>query len=626
MESDLKDAPARRNLHFFKSFVEFPANQCRQAIHRRFERQAALCANDPAVRLLAGDVTYAELNAAANQAARFLLATVETDLRPIALLISQSYDSVLWTLAVLKAGLCYAPLDYRLPEPALRAMITDLGPAALVSGHDQLDVSRKIAANRIPVIPVDADRDHWPRENLDRSVSAGDIASIFYTSGSTGNPKGVADFHANILHNTLRYTNTLKFSREDTLSMVQNPSFSGTASSLFGALLNGAAIAPFDLQTEGLEMLSQWLQRARVTVFHGVPSIFRRLRDPVTRFRDIRLVRLEGDRATTLDIHHYRANFHDQCTLVNGLGATECGLVRQYFIDKDSSFDTSDPIPVGYPVPDMGVRVVDNEGRSVPSSSTGEIVIESEFLSAGYWRDPKTTAARFETFDRGLRRYRSGDLGQIAQDGCLTHLGRVDHRIRIAGEFVDTADIENCLLEIAGIAQVIVRDMVDQEGDRRLCAYLVADGSADLTVNALRGALTAQLPRHLVPTSFVFLHALPLTMDLKVDYQRLPKPGGKRPHLDNDYVAPQTLLERSIERIWSEVFNVDSIGVTDSFFDLGGDSLHAMQVVSRLREKQDLTVELASLFEHSTIRKLADLLEGGQSVKSAASNDTSKAK
>ncbi|MDH3442913.1 MAG: AMP-binding protein, partial [Deltaproteobacteria bacterium] len=391
MELILKDSAARKNLRSPEAFVEFPVTECHQPIHHRFERQAILWADAPAVRLLSGDVTYGELNAAANQAARMLLAEVGADSRPIALMMDQSYESVLWALAILKSGLCYAPLDPRLPEPVLGAMVENLRPGALIAGNRHRDASRKIAASSFPVISVDASRDRFPCENLHRTVTADGVAYIFYTSGSTGVPKGVADCHRNVLHNIRRYTNSLKFARGDILSLVQIPSFSGTVSSLFGALLNGAAIAPFDLQGDGLKTLSEWLRRARITVFHSVPSIFRKLSDPVARFPLIRLIRLEGDRASALDIQHFRTNFQDHCTLVNGLGATECGLVRQFFFGKHSNLDGADSMPVGYPVPDMVVRIVDDRGVALPSGATGEILVESRFLATGYWRDPSRT-------------------------------------------------------------------------------------------------------------------------------------------------------------------------------------------------------------------------------------------
>ncbi len=614
----MRDAAARSGLRAPDAFVEFDATRCDQAIHCSFEQQVLRQPRATAVRLPTGDIDYGDLNAAANRAARALLAGLCNASKPVATMLDQGYESVLWTLAILKAGLCYAPLDQRLPEPALRAMIDNLEPGALVAGAGYEAACRNLAAGRFPVIGADLGRDRSGDRrlsaNLERSVAADAIAYVFFTSGSTGAAKGVADCHRNVQHNILRYTNRLRFAPGDTLSLVQNPSFSGTVSSLFGALLNGAAIAPFDLQGEGLQTISHWLKKAQVTVFHGVPSIFRQLSDPVDRFPGVRLVRLEGDRSSTRDISHFRAHFQDDCTLVNGLGATECGLVRQFFIDQRSSPAVPEPVPVGYPVPDVAVRIVDAQGRALPPGSTGEIAVESKFLATGYWRNPTLTAQRFSEPGGGVRRYRTGDLGRTDPDGCLTHLGRLDHRIRIAGEFVDPSEIETVLAGVPGVAQGVVRDFVDRSGERRLCAYVVLVADADLTVDRLRMALSERLARHIVPTAFVFMDALPLTKDLKGDPARLPQPGRQRPPLPNDFVPPRSATERQMARIWSEVLEIDPVGATDSFFDLGGDSLRATQVASRLRDRHGIAIAVAGLFERRTIRALADALDAQPSA------------
>ena len=537
-------------------------------------------------------MSYGQLNAAANRAARALVARPGAAARPVALLLPQGAASVVWTLAILKAGRCYAPLDQRLPAAVLRAMVDDLDPAALLVTGRHGDLGRTVAGHGCAVVEVAPDLrvdDPLPADNLDCPVSPDDVACVFYTSGSTGRPKGVADSHRNVLHNVFRYTNTLRFASDDRLSLVQNPSFSGTVSTLFGALLNGASVVPFDLEGDGLPSLSEAVRRAHVTIFHAVPSIFRELSDPSGRFPDIRLVRLEGDRVLARDIDYFQSHFRDDCTLVNGLGATECGLVRQFFVDHHTTADPAEAVPVGYPVPDVTVAIVDGEGRQQAAESPGEIVVESRFLALGYWRNPELTAQRFEPRADGIRRYRTGDLGRLGADGCLVHLGRLDHRIRIAGEFVDSGEIERLLQSVAGIAHAVVHDYVDETLEPRLCAYLVRDtrggtqpGVSMVTAEHLRETLSARVGRPAIPTRFMFLDALPLTKDLKIDRQQLPTPARARPELPNDCVAPATALEAHMAQVWSEVLEIDQVGVTDNLFALGGDSLHAARIVSRL--------------------------------------------
>lgn len=608
----MKDARARRQLRSFPSFVPLEPGDCNQAIHRRFEGQVTRRPDAIAIRQPGRDVSYAQLNVAANRRARRLIASWQSEAtgRPVALLLRQGYDSIVSTLAILKAGCCYAPLDQRLPPEILRGMIDDLQPAAVLVDDERHELGRSIAAGAFPVIDVTGTGDErCAAENLDRPIAADAIACIFCTSGSTGRPKSIADSHRNVLHNVCRYTNTLRFAPDDRLSLVQNPSFSGTVSTLFGALVNGAAVVPFDLQGDGLSTLSDGVRRAGVTIVHAVPSIFRELSDASTRFGEIRLIRLEGDRATERDLRHFRSNFQAHCTLVNGLGATECGIVRQFFVDHETAAGDGEAIPVGYPVPDVKVNVVDDEGRERPAGTPGEIVIESRFLATGYWRNPSLTAQRFETVGDGQRRYRTGDLGRMDDDGCLTHLGRIDHRVRIAGEFIDTADIERVLHTVPGVAHAVVHEYVDRTSEQRLCAAIVRDAGSHVTSEQLRAALSERVAQSAMPAAFMFLDALPLTRDLKVDRGNLPVPRGERPEMSNDYVAPETRLEEQLAQVWSEVLDIDAVGVTDSLFLLGGDSLRAAKIVNRLQATWGDRVRVTTLFEFPTVRSLARALD-----------------
>ena len=341
-----------------------------------------------------------------------------------------------------------------------------------------------------------------------------------------------------------------------------------------------------------------------------MPSIFRQLSDPIDRFPDVRLIRLEGDRVSLVDVKHFQANFGDDCTLVNGLGATECGLVRQFFINQQTHLDATEPIPIGYPVRDMVVRIIDADGREQPPPCIGEILVESRFLAMGYWDNPTLTEERFVEGQEGLRRYRTGDLGGMSSDGCLSHLGRVDHRIRIRGEFIDTVEMEKRLINLPGVSQVIVRDVVDHYGEARICAYVVTEPASGLDATDLGDELSRALGARPAPYSVVVLDALPLTKDLKIDLERLPLAGRQRPRLRNDYVAPQTALEKLIASIWSDVLRIDALGVTDSFFDLGGDSLHAVRIVNQLRADAGIEVSMSRLFEFRTIQQLARSLQG----------------
>ena len=606
----MHDVRVYQKYRYPASFVEFPKKAIEQSITQRFEQQVRQRPDNCAVKFRDRLVTYDELNQTSNRLARTLPGLNEGQPMPVALLIEQGITLIVSILAVLKAGLSYAPLDRRQPKALLKKTLEDLQPCAIFADGRSLDIAKELAHGSCPVMNAETVESNLSGDNLDLPVSPDAAAYVFYTSGSTGEPKGVIDRHRNVLHNVMRYTNSLGFSPEDRMSLVQHSSFSGTVSTLFGALLNGAAVFPFDLDQDGLAAIATWAQRERITIFHSVPSIFRQLATAWEPYPELRLIRLEGDKATTRDIETFQKTFAEGCLLVNGLGATECGLVRQYFIDKCIKL-TGKVVPVGSPVEDMTVRVVDESGNDVPAGNIGEIVVRSPYLALGYWRKPELTAAKFEQDGSGACTYRTGDLGAMSQDGCLEHLGRKDFQTKISGNNVDMADVEHVILEAESVAEALVQTYTDRAGEQHLVAYLVPQTGAEPMVSDVREYLETQLPTHMIPTAYVFLEQLPLTRDGKVDRRGLPVPTG-RPFLRTQYVAPETPMEWFLAGLWAEVLESElkHIGVLDSFFDLGGESIRATQVVARLARCLGVAINVSVLFEHRTIRSLIRYLDG----------------
>lgn len=601
----------RQQYRYPISFVEFPKKAIEQSITQRFEQQVRQWPERAAVKIQDRWVTYDELNQTANRLARVLPRSNPGQLMPVAILVDQGIALIVAILAVLKAGLVYAPVDRRQPEELLAKILVDLHPCAILADGRNLATAEGLAHGSYQVINAEAVKSNLCGDNLELPISPDAAAYVFYTSGSTGEPKGVIDSHRNVLHNVMRYTNSLGFSPEDRMSLVQHSSFSGTVSTLFGALLNGATVFPFDLDRDGLATIAAWAHRERITIFHSVPSIFRQFAETNESYSELRLIRLEGDTATTRDIETLQGTFAEGCILVNGLGATECGLLRQFFIDKDTRLDGT-VVPVGYPVEDMVVQIVDESGNEAPAGNTGEIVVRSHYLALGYWQKPELTAAKFEQERSGVRTYRTGDLGAMGQDGCLEHLGRRDFRTKIGGNNVDMADVEHEILEFEAVEDALVHTYIDRAGEQHLVAYLVLKDGIEPMVSDVREYLVTRLPSHMIPTAYVFLEQLPLTSDGKVDRHGLPAPIGAPLFLRTQYVAPETAMESFLAGIWAEVLESElkHIGVLDSFFDLGGESLRATKVVVRLRQHLGIEIKVSVLFEHRTIRSLIAYLEG----------------
>jgi acyl carrier protein len=271
-------------------------------------------------------------------------------------------------------------------------------------------------------------------------------------------------------------------------------------------------------------------------------------------------------------------------------------------------------VPVGYAVKDTEVLLLDDDGNQAGVNEVGEIAVRSRYLSPGYWRKPDLTQAAFSSNTNGgdLRVYRTGDLGRMMSDGCLVHLGRKDFQVKIRGHRIELAEIEMALFSLGAIKETVVVAREDRPGDKRLVAYLVARSNPAPTVSAVRRALVEKLPDHMIPSAFVFLDALPQTTTGKVDRKALPPPSRKRPELETALVLPRTPVESALANIWSGVLGLDQVGADDNFLDLGGNSLAAIQVISRVIATFGVDLPLRSLFESSTLGEMGERIEAAR--------------
>ena len=589
-------------------FAPFPRAELEQSLPRRFERQAALHPGRPAVGVDGEVVTYAELAGRARAAARAVWERSRGGPSTVAILCAQGAPLVAAILGALGAGRTYVPLDRSQPAERLEPLLDDAGAALILTDAATAALAWALGGNRRDVVDVETlATDDAP---LERPAASDPFAPayVYYTSGSTGRPKGVVDAHRNVLHNVMRYTNSLRIAPGDRLTLLQASHLSGAVSSLFGALLNGASVHPFDVAAHSAGELAEYVARERITIYHSVPSIFRSFLAGDRRFPDVRVVRLEGDRASRLDVELLRRHFSDRCVLVNGLGATETGLIRQHFVELDTPVDDG-LLPVGGPVEDMEVLLLDEEGRPAAPGTVGEIAVRSEFLATGYWRAPERTARAFLPDPAGgpRRTYRSGDLGRLRPDGCLELLGRRDLRAKIRGQSVEVADVEGALLGLPSVGEAAVAVQARPDGEARLVAW-VAPREPQATASALRRQLAERLPSPMVPTRFVLLDALPLQPGGKLDRRALPPPGPDRPQLESSYAPPATSLESLLAHVWEEVLDVRPVGVRDAFLDLGGDSLSAVRMIERVEAALGRTVSLAHLLSAATVEELARAL------------------
>jgi amino acid adenylation domain-containing protein len=590
-----------------EGFELFPREALDGSIPERFARMVEAAPNRLAILAPDRNLTYAELDAASDAVAAVLIERGGACSDPVVVLAEQSASLAIAIMGTLKAGRCYLPLDPVFPKRRLARTIERSGASIILSMSRTRELATRLAETA-GLLVVEVDALGATAGGLCKRPKPDDLAYIYYTSGSTGEPKGVYDTHRNVLHNVLRYTNTLGFGPADRLTLLQRPAFSGAVSNLFGAILNGATACIFDLLQEGPEGLRRWLAAERITVYHSVPSIFRQVAADGASYEAMRVVRLEGDRASRADLELFDRYFPRHTRLVNGLGATECGLVRQFVFRPGDPIPSS--VPIGDPVEDMEIVVVGPDGRTLSVDQVGEIVVRSRFLAQGYWRNPELTDQRFVYGADGVRSYRTGDQGSLDARGCLHHLGRVDFQPRFRGQLVEVEAIERALVGSTLARHVVVRVCLRPDGTERLVAYVVSSEGTRPTLTQLRTAVELNVPSASVPTDFFLLDELPTGENGKVDHSALPIPGGKRSEFGLVFpTPPRSPLESVLASIWARVLRIDRVGVFDKFRDLGGDSLMAVEMLCDVDNQLGVALPPSVLLQVSTIEELAMAIE-----------------
>ncbi|SCL25323.1 non-ribosomal peptide synthetase [Micromonospora inyonensis] len=523
----------------------------------------------------------------------------------VGLCVDRSVDLVVALLAVLKSGAAYLPLDVRYPRDRLGYMLDDAGTHAVVA-----DKAGRAALPEGPWPVVDVAHNAPLARPLEVTVSVQDRAYVLYTSGTTGRPKAVEVTHGNVSRLLSSTQHWFGFRDTDVWTMFHSHSFDFSVWEMWGALAYGGrlVVVPY-LVARSPGDFHELVRAEGVTVLNQTPSAFRQFEaadaDSGARLA-LRLVVFGGEAVDLGSVGRWFDRRGDESPrLVNMYGITETTVHVTYrpLRRRDVASTGS---PLGVPIPDLSVYLLDRFGGLLPDGVPGEFYVGGGGVAKGYLGHPELTAERFvaDPFSDvdGARLYRTGDVGRRRADGELEYLGRNDDQVKIRGFRIEIGEIDNVLSRIAGVraaATTVRRD----GGAPRLVAYVVGPG---LTVGTLRTEAAKVLPEHMIPAVFVFLDALPTTPNGKVDHQRLPAPQATRPDLAGQYEAPRDGVERIIAEAWAEVLEVDRVGVHDSFFDLGGDSIRTLQAIGTVK-KRGLEIMLPDLFRTPTVAELAPL-------------------
>jgi amino acid adenylation domain-containing protein len=602
-------------------FIKFKKEEIEQSIPDRFEQIARSHAHKVAVKTRQHALTYSEANQTANRVARAILAQRGSEEEPIALLLENDVHVFAAILGVLKAGKIYVPLEPAYPQARNSFMLQDSQARLIVTNNKNLALAEELSSSALPVINIDELGSSFSSDNLDLSVSPDATAYILYTSGSSGQPKGVMQNHRNVLQQAMIHTNSLHISDQDRQTLMQSCSFTRSIKEMYGALLNGATLFPYAWD-EGLAGVQDWLLQEEITIYGSVVTTFRTLVDTLAgeeQFPNLRLIYLGGGHLYRRDVEKFQELFAPHCLLVHGMGSTEAGTVIRSFIDMQTKI-TDSVVPVDQILEDMEVLILDDSGKPLGPEHTGEIAVRSPYLALGYWRRPELTKAAFRPDPEGseTRIYLTGDLGRIRRDGSLEIVGRKDSQVKVRGFRVELGAVESALQDLESVKETAVIAQPTVGEDNRLIAYLTPAVQPPPTADALRNALGEKLPDHMVPSTFVVMAEMPRTPTGKIDRRSLPAPGYARPALASEYVAPDTDRQRTLAEIWSQVLGVNQVGVHDSFFDLGGNSLLAMRLFSQIEEEFGISCSITSFLATPTIEQLDHIIEEESSAPGVA--------
>ncbi len=598
------------------AFTPFPAPDIEQAISQRFEQQVERYPLRLAIKTRRRSLTYDTLNRHANRVARSILAERPDRQQPVALLMEKDIGYFAAILGVLKAGDIYVPLAPTYPQARNALLIEDSGAAIILTDDANLNSARQLAATSSAiVINYDQLEPGLDDTNPAVAIAPTDYAYILYTSGTTGRPKGVVESHRNLLHNMLNYTNDHFLSCEDRLICLGSCAFSNILKDIFGAFLNGASLFPVDIQSDGLAGLGDWVRDQGITVYNSVPTVFRHFLSTLPAnavLSSVRFVRLGGEPVIRKDLDLLRRHFPANCVLVNGYGATETGTATMCVLDRDTEV-TGSVVPIGRAARGMEVvLLLDDDGTPVADGDIGQIAVRSEYLACGYWKRPDLTAAAFRPDPDGSskRMYMTGDLARRLPDGRLVSAGRKDSQVKVRGHRIELGEIEGKLLEFPSVKEAVVTARAELRRDNQLVAYVVPHAGTEVNtlVEQLRRHLKEHLPPYAVPSALVVLAALPLSPNGKLDPKALPAPAAQGT-ARTQAVPPRNEVQKRLVQIWQDVLEMPAIGISENFFDAGGDSLAAAHLFIRIEEVFGKVLPLDTLFRSGTIEQLAAIIE-----------------
>jgi amino acid adenylation domain-containing protein len=588
--------------------AEYPA----LCAHQLFEQQVEQYPDAVAVVFNEQRLSYSELNQRANQIAHYLQGLGVGPDRLVGVCLQRSPDMVAALLGVWKAGGAYVPLDPTYPQERLSFMVSDAAVQVLLTDKR---CERLFSPAHSRTVCLDSD---WPliagesESNPDSGATPSNLAYVMYTSGSTGTPKGAMILQSGLVNYLTWAIKTYGVKPGGSVPVHSSISFDLTVTSLYTPLLAGGRVELLAEDAAAQSLLTALERQKGRSLVKITPAHLELLSqqlasDEVANMTNVFVIGGENLLAEKLRLWR---EFAPATRLINEYGPTET-VVGCCVYEVQADDPGSGSVPIGRPIDNTQLYVLDPDLRPVPQGETGELYIGGAGVARGYWNRPELTEERFlpDPFSGapGGRLYKSGDLARYRADGILEYLGRADNQVKVRGYRIELGEIEVALANHPGVQSCAVLAREDESGNRQLVGYVSPAKNQPLAQEELRSFLEQRLPVYMVPAHFVLLESLPLTPNGKVDRKGLPAPSISVAATATA-VAPRTKTEKALAAIWTELLKVDNIGVNDSFFDLGGHSLMAFKAMSRIRDEFDVDLPVQDLFENPTIAEIARLL------------------
>lgn len=604
-----------------------------QSIQELFSETAARYRDNPAIIYQDKQYSYGELEDRANTIANYLIDNGAQKGSLVGILAKDSFHFISSMIGILKAGCVFIPFDRQLPQRRLAAMVSLVAPQWFIIESRFWNILSRVTVDAAPqatVICVDGDAVTNGEQHLTPAVNysnyfnpekpsvesdADDMAYIYFTSGSTGQPKAIAGRLQGIDHFIKWELETLGVGEDVRVSRLLPISFDASLRDIFLPLCSGGVAigpAPRDTVLQARKLV-EWLEKYEINLIHCVPSLFRSIVNEVLtpeRLPALKYILMAGEPLLPADVARWMDVFEDRVQLVNLYGPSETTMTKfVYFVQPADRERHS--IPIGKPMDGAKAVLVNVKGRPSAPGMIGEIYIRTPYCSLGYFNQPELTRDAFiaDPFgdNSGEIVYKTGDLARLLEDGNYEFLGRKDQQVKIRGIRVELGEIENLLRGHESVRDVAVIDRDDASGFKYLCAYVVFEDEANSA--DLRDYLTSYLPEYMMPSAFVPMKELARTISGKLDRRALPVPGQSRAGLEETYIAPRNRVEELVAGIVADVLRIEQAGAFDNFFQLGGHSLLAMRLLTQVREVFGVEIPLRNLFEHPTVAGLAFNIE-----------------